>query len=307
MMAFAGGLMFSGCPFHSCERDISRFGRNVHSRMNWLGKSRCDFTKKTHFLAITQQFTSMTKKYLTHMSNKIKDIVCKRSNEKCSDRCSTPQVRNVNLTGVGRLRHTTMCCDDVYSHLGISASYTIHWGTITQYLCVYACTNTCVRKTCTNHGSHTMMSPTESRISGLMCHNLTSTIWMTVSSLLSWWFASICQTRAPKPWWWMRGRQSDRYDWLISHLQEGCSNVDVAGAVVVALTVGQCFSALILEALLPRHAWFKWSAYHLITSLLFGSGGRRVARNWTEKHCSRSNSSCVSSINIITNLQVSVN
>lgn len=34
-------------------------------------------------------------------------------------------------------------------------------------------------------------------------------------------------------------------------LQEGCSNVDVAGAVVVALTVGQCFSALILEALLP--------------------------------------------------------
>lgn len=90
-------------------------------------------------------------------------------------------------------------------------------------------------------------------------------------------------------------------------LQEGCSNVDVAGAVVVALTVGQCFSALILEALLPQHAWFKWSAYHLITSLLFGSGGRRVARNWTEKHCSRSNSSCVSSINIITNLEVSVN
>lgn len=142
-------------------------------------------------------------------------------------------------------------CADVYSHFRISASYTIHWGTITQYLCVYACTYICVHKTCTNHGSHTMMSPTESRISGLMCHNLTSTIWMTVSSLLSWWFASICQTRAPKPWWWMRGRQSDRYDWLISHLQEGCSNVDVAGAVVVALTVGQCFSALILEALLP--------------------------------------------------------
>lgn len=136
VMAFAGGLMFSGCPFHSCERDISRFGRNVHSRMNWLGKSHCDFTKKTHFLAITQQFTSMTKKHLTHMSNKLQDIVCKRSNEKCSDRCSTPQVRNVNLTGVGRLRQTTMCCDDVYSHLGISASYTIHWGTITQYLCV---------------------------------------------------------------------------------------------------------------------------------------------------------------------------
>lgn len=68
-----------------------------------------DFTKKTHFLAITQQFTSMTKKHLTHMSNRIKDIVCKRSNEKCSDRCSTPQVGNVNLTGVGRLRQTTMC------------------------------------------------------------------------------------------------------------------------------------------------------------------------------------------------------
>lgn len=188
--------------------------------MNWLGKSHCDFTKKTHFLAITQQFTSMTKKHLTHMSNKLQDIVCKRSNEKCSDRFSTPQVGNVNLTGVGRLRHTTMCCDDVYSHFRISASYTIRWGTITQYLCVYAYTYICVHKTCTNHGSHTMMSPTESRISGLMCHNLTSTIWMTVSSLLSWWFASICQTRAPKPWWWMRGRQSDRYDWLTGGMQQ---------------------------------------------------------------------------------------
>ena len=110
-------------------------------------------------------------------------------------------------------------------------------------VCVYVCTYKYMHKICTNQGSHIMISTTESRIWRLMCHNSTLTIWMTVSSLLSWWSASICQTRAPKPWWWMRGRQSDRYDWLTSHLQQGCSNVDMAWAVVVVvvvvITVGQ--------------------------------------------------------------------
>lgn len=117
-MAFAGRFMFSGCPYHSCECDISKFGRNVHSRMNWQKDD---------------------KKYLTHMSNKIKDILYPKG-----------QTNNVLITvqhhrsemstwlvwgGCEKPQCAVMMCT-VTSKAFKSASYTIDWGTITQYLCV---------------------------------------------------------------------------------------------------------------------------------------------------------------------------